>query len=404
MDANQWIRGPVGDGAASRVTMAGCRSVLAMVPTITAGHRLNDVLPLLEADHRVQTVFTVPQTTDSWHGVEDYVRGLGGLVMPWHQAIRHTFDLVLTASHREIDRVHGKVMILPHGAGNLMSRRLSRKAGGATMPTTGLDRELLTFRGRVIPSVIALTHESELEALRESCPEAVHTAVIAGDICLDRILAGLPLREHYRRALGISEDQKLITVSSTWSPESTFGHCFELYRKLRDELADERYRLAAVLHPNVWAVHGQWQVRTWLADCLRAGLLVIPPEQGWEATMVASDLVVGDRGSTTMYAAAIGKPVLLATFPDDNVWSGSLADALARGTARLDHNSMLAPQLEKLIGQPVETGSELAGLISSRPAAAAPILRSAMYRLLGLSEPARQVPVSPVALPRPLAP
>jgi hypothetical protein len=40
----------------------------------------------------------------------------------------------------------------------------------------------------------------------------------------------------------------------------------------------------------------------------------------------------------------------------------------------------------------------IAGSITSRPGAAAAILRRAMYRLLELAEPARAIPVSPVPL------
>ena len=42
---------------------------------------------------------------------------------------------------------------------------------------------------------------------------------------------------------------------------------------------------------------------------------------------------------------------------------------------------------------------ELAGMVTSCPGQSGAILRSTMYRLLDLSEPARQVPVSPVPLP-----
>ena len=43
--------------------------------------------------------------------------------------------------------------------------------------------------------------------------------------------------------------------------------------------------------------------------------------------------------------------------------------------------------------------TELAATITGRPGRAAAILRSTMYGLLGLSEPARAVPANPVPLP-----
>lgn len=394
--ANTWVRGPMGLGADSRVTRNGCRTVLVMVPTMTAGTRLLDLLPLLEADFRVQVVFTVPKEGDTWHGVEEFVRATGGVLVPWAQAIRHEWDLVLTASHRHIEQVRGPLLVLPHGAGAEMSRRYSRKAGGATRQTTGLDRELLTYRGRVIPAAVALTHDEELRTLRRVCPEALPAAVVTGDICLDRMVASKPFRSLYRQALGVAGDQKLITVSSTWSAASTFGRHPELYARLLDE-AGEDVRVAAILHPNVATVHGRWQVHSWLAAAKRKGLLIVPPEEGWRAVLIASDHVIGDHGSTTTYAAAIGRPVHLATFPDNDIRDHSIAATLARVAPRLDHGRPLLPQLTDA----ATDAGRVAAAVSGRPGLAAGLLRAAMYRLLELPEPSWPPPVSPVPLPRP---
>ena len=397
MDANRWIRGPVGIEADRRATRTGFHTVLVMVPTMAAGTRLMDLVPLLEADHRIQVVFTVPQTAESWSGVEEFVHDCGGVVYPWQQAVQHRWDLVLTASHRHIEQIHGRIMVLPHGAGSRKSRRFSSKAA-ATRPSTGLDRELLTYRGRLVPSALALTHDHELDALSRSCPEALPVAFVAGDLCLDRMLAGLPLRDVYRRALGVSADQTLVTVSSTWSTDSTFGRHLDLYERLVDELPAERFRVAAVIHPQVWAVHGPWQVQAWLRPAISKGLLVIPPHEGWRAAIVASDQVIGDHGSTTSYAAAIGRPVRLATFPHHNIRPGSLADALAAFTPRLHHNRPLVGQLH-LTADPGRV-SAFARLLSSTPGQAAQRFRAAMYALLDLTEPAWPARSSPVPLPQ----
>lgn len=397
MDASCWIRGPVGIDAERRTTRTGFHTVLVMVPTMTAGTRLMDLVPLLEGDHRVQVVFTVPRATESWSGVEEFVRDCGGVVYPWQQALQHRWDLVLTASHRHIEQVLGRIMVLPHGAGALMSRRFSKKAG-ADRPSTGLDRELLTYRGRVVPSALALTHDGELDALRRSCPEALPAAFLAGDLCLDRMLAGQPLREVYRRALGVPDSHTLVTVSSTWSADGVFGRHLDLYERLVEELPAARFRVAAVIHPQVWTVHGRRQVQAWLGRAIRGGLLVIPPQEGWRATMVASDQVIGDHGSTTSYAAAIGRPVHLATFPEHNIRPGSLADALAGFAPRLDHHRPLAGQLNRT-PDPGRVPA-FARLISAAPGQAAPRFRAAMYRLLGLPEPAWPARSSPVPLPQ----
>jgi hypothetical protein len=392
-----WVRGPIGHGAATHVTRTGFRTVLLMVPTMAAGARLLDLVPLLEADLRLQLAITVPHVGQAWHGVDEFVRGSGILAVPWQQAVQHEWDLVLTASHRQIDQVHGNVLVLPHGAGATRSRRFSRKAGGATRPTTGLDSELLTHRGRLIPSALALSHDTELGVLRQTCPEAESVAVVAGDICLDRMTASVPHRDQYRACLGVS-DRTLITVSSTWSTDSTFGVHPELYGRLLHELRqrDLKARVAAVIHPAVWAAHGQWQVRSWLAAARQEGLLVVPPDEGWRAVMVASDVVLGDHGSTTAYAAAIGRPVCLATVPP-LLRPGSIAATLASRAPLLDHGRPLLPQLRDA----AVCATEMAGMITNRAGHAAQELRNTMYRLLGIDVPSWPARLSPVPLPRP---
>ena len=388
----EWTKGPVGPGAASRVTRAGLLTVLVVVPHVVAGTRLLDVLPLLETDHRVQVVFTIPDWDGTWHGTEEFVHGLGGVVLPWRQAVAERFDLVLAASHRGVDQVRGPVLVMPHGVGAMKSRT-------RTWRSHGLAREALVRDGRVAAAAIVVSHDSELAVLRESCPEAVPAAVVGGDVCLDRMVASLPYREHYRRALGVGSDHTLITVSSTWTDQSVFGRFPEVYRRLLDE-GNDRHRVAAVLHPNIWAVHGTRQVRAWLADCLRDGLLLIPPEEGWRATMIACDVVLGDHGSTTQYAAAIGRRIALIPFADWLVRADSPAARLAGQAMVLDLDGPLLPQLAAAGGG----HQALAGSITSRPGIAAAVLRLTIYRLLGSSEPEREPSVEPVPLPRPLEP
>jgi hypothetical protein len=393
MLSDLWLRGPI--DADWCLTRTGCRSVLVMMPTMTSGARLLDLVPLLAGDHRVQLVFTVPETTHTWHGLHEFVRRDGRFVVPWHQALHHRFDLVLAASHVELERVRGPVLTVPHGATNLISRKYSRRSSDAR-PHVGLARETLVRNGVIVPTIIGLTHDDELAVLRTSCPEAVPRAVVAGDICYDRMAASAPLRASYRRALGVTEYQRLVMVSSTWTPESTFGRHPDLCRRLIDELPPS-HRIALVLHPRVWAAHGRGQIYSWLAAEIRDGLLLIPPEEGWRATAIASDVVLGDCGSTTQYSAAIGRPVVLAAYPDGAIRPGSLADTVAGRAPRLDPDRPLLPQVDAA----VPYGDHVRASLTSRPGRAAEILRRAMYRLLAIDEPPTppDLPALPPARP-----
>lgn len=406
MAGDLWLNGPVGLDAHSRVLHRGCRTVLVVVPFMVAGIRLMDVLALLESDHRVVVMFTVAPAPNGsiCHGAEEFVRMQGGLLLPWRQAVQCEFDLVLAASETAVAQLHGRVMLLPHGAGAVQSRLRARSAGPDAEPTHGLDRGSLVHRGRLVPAALALTHDDELSLLRKSCPEAVPVAVVAGDVCFDRLVASVPWRDSYRRALGVREDQKLVVVTSTWQPESALGSHPDLLDRLLLELPGARYRVAAVLHPNIWGVLGALQVRAWLADCLRAGLLLLPPQEGWRAALASADVVVGDHGSVTSYGAAIGAPVMLAPSACEGLLRpGSLADVVRAEAVRLRMDRPLARQFREVVhGHRLDQQRRIAGLITSVPGRAAGILRRTMYRLLDLPEPCRALTNAPAPLPIPL--
>jgi len=404
MMVEHWLNGPVGRGAEHRVLRHGCRSVLVVVPFVVAGTRLLDVLPLVEADHRISTVFTVAPAADGAvdHGVDEFLRARGCLVLPWSQAQQCEFDLVLGASPHGLAQLSGKTLLFPHGAGAVRPFLRSRPAGAQAAPTHALDRESLLCRGRLVPDVLALPRDADLAVLRESCPEALPVATVAGDICLDRIAASMRFRAQYRRAFGLAAGQSLVAVTSTWQPESTLGREPELLDRLVRALPPDRYRVAAIVHPNTWSVHGDWQVRAWLADCLRRGLLLVPPADGWRAALIAADLVVGDYGSVTRYGAAIGVPVMVAAIPEDGMRPDGGIELLRRHAPRLRLDRPLPEQISVATARDRAWQRDFAELVTSRPGQAGTILRRAMYRLLGLAEPARAVPCSPVPLPAPV--
>lgn len=279
-----------------------------------------------------------------------------------------------------------------------------RSVGPDAAPAHCLDQHVLVRRGQLLPAALVLSSESELQDLERSCPQALPVAAVAGDICFDRLTASLPYREQYRAALGMRAGEQLVTVTSTWRRESAFGQYADLFDRLLTGLPREQYRVAAILHPNIWTVHGAWQVRAWLVDSIRAGLMIIPPEEGWRAAVVAADWVIGDHGSVTQYAAgATDVPVLLAAFPDHDIRPGSLADIVARSAPRLRLDRPLSPQLSAAAGtRDPQRQVPVRELITARPGQAGAILRQTMYRLMDLPEPDRPVPVAPVPLPQPI--
>ncbi|MFJ6674556.1 hypothetical protein ACIQMJ_25940 [Actinosynnema sp. NPDC091369] len=392
MTRPEWPRVPIGLDAPQWVSRTGCRSVLAVVHTVTSGQRLLEVVELVEADPRVQVVFS--RAPDVFgNGVADFLRSTGGIEVPWEQATRERFDLAITAAYGRLHELHAPLMVMPHGAGY----GKSFDTGGEPV-VYGLDAQRLTHDGRVLPNALVLAHDDEREVLRRQCPSAQDVAVVAGDLCYDRLVASLPHRERYRAALGVRPDQPTVVVSSTWGPDSLFARFEDVVPPLLRELVPQGFRVIALIHPAVWSAHGSRQVDAWLADCRDAGLVVIGPHVDWRAVLIASDHVVADHGSVGVYAAAVGRPVVLVDGPKGvAIAAGSAQDLLRRSAPRLDLGAPIRPQLER--SNPDLTGA-VRERLTSRAGSAAGELRRTAYRLLDLPEPLRHRAVPPVPTPQ----
>ncbi len=362
------IDGPFGVNETRWGTGDNSRTVLVVVHSVTAGTRLTDVTPLLESDLRIQVVFTSSPSSFP-AGTGEFLRRLGAVVVPWQQAIRERFDLAVAASYGRLEQLHAPALTLSHGVGyGKYPDRWKGYGPAASRTAWGLERQQLVYHGRVIPAAIALAHGDGVSQLKRSCPEAVPAAFVAGDPCYDRLTASLPFRDGYRRALGVKDGQKLVVVSSTWGPGSLLGRYRSLVPRLLAELPRDEYRVVAILHPNIWHWHGHWQVQAWYADAMRNGLGLVPPEEGWRAALAAADVVVGDHGSVTCYAASIGVPVLLAAFPKDGVDPDSPVTALGRIAPRMHPDRPLLPQLtDTAAAYSAEHYAELAGKVTSVP-------------------------------------
>lgn len=378
------------------MTRRDCRRVLVPLPHPQAAARALDVLPLLEADFRVQVIFTTPQTGFQWSGMAEYTRALGGLWMPWHDVVEDRFDLVLAACDWGIRELQGPLLLMAHGAGGLPSRR----SPWADCGIHDLHPAALSYREATRPAAVLLAHHREVAFLARSCPPVLSNAVVTGDPCFDRMLVSRPFRDAYRDALGVTANQKLVVVSTTWSPFSLFGSDPDVFKRLRAELPREEYRVIAVVHPFVWLGHSRRQLLAWLADAREAGLAIVPPEEGWRAALVAADLLVGDHGSVTQYGAALGVPVLMNTASLADVQPDSTAAILATLTAPLRIDRPLRHQvIHALASHSPRRYSRITDLISSYPGRSAPRIRPILYQLMNLTQPTHGVPVSAVPLP-----
>jgi hypothetical protein len=394
-------------------TVGYTHTVLFIVNTVASANRMLDLIPLFEGDLRVQLVFTTPPQSTATDGVAEAFAELGVLAMPWERVLERESDLAITANHSGgLHRVRAPLVVVSHGVGyskrsaqspepraqspepraQSPEPRAQSPEPRAQSPVYGLSPEWLLYQGKLVASALVLSHREQLDRLAAAVPEAVGAAVVAGDPCFDRIVASEDRRLRYRRALGCDQDTTLIVFSSTWRSDSAFGSWPTFLRQLLAELPPDHYRVAAVLHPHIWHGHSPLQIRSWLADCVRAGLILIPPLEGWRAALIAADLVVGDHGAVTCYAAALGKPVALVAFDRDEVAEGSPVELLGDLATQLDDSEPLLAQLEEARTK----WSDVRELVSSYPGEAAERHRALFYQRMKLAEPDTDVVEAPL--------
>lgn len=388
----------IGIKTANWATVAVRRRVLVIAHNVTTVTRLLEVLPAFENDFRVQVVFTCAEDPFR-HGLRELLDTLGMAVIPWGEAKRYEFDLVVTASHHGgIGDVTGPKVILSHGIGYTKYSPVNRESGNRQI--FGLSPQWLLYDGEPIAEAYVLSHTAQLDLLTETVPAAAEKAVVAGDPCYDRILAGLPYRDRYREALG-SGDRKVVLTSSTWWSNALLGSWPDFLRTLLAALPLDEFQVLAVVHPNVRHGHSPWQLNTWLADCVRSGLVLLSEVDDWQAGLAAADLIVGDHGSVTGYGAALGKPTALAAFGDDDVAPGTAISVLGETAPRLDRRRPLLDQVRRVLDEyRPDDFAGVAELVTSVPGESLQRLRGVFYRLLGLSEPANEIPLGPAPAPR----
>ncbi|QVQ53830.1 translation initiation factor IF-2 [Spiractinospora alimapuensis] len=379
--------------------------VLAVARSVPAASRLLDVIPLLDSE-TTKVSYTIPPGSVSERGVERVLREAGvDHITPWAEARRARYGLAMAASPKGgLHRLRARrLLLMPHGAGH---NRLVNKRPGDLVVASGLSPRQLTrwglFGRRIIPSALALPHSEQWRRLHAEDPDLAARVTIVGDPCYDRIQAHQGRRERYRSLLGVGPEQRLVVLSSTWNKESLLGDQREIIRELIATLPTDDYQFALIAHPNVWATEGADQVHRWFTDEKASGMRIVPPEEGWRAALIAADLVVGDHGSVTYYASAIGRPVLLAAFDGDELDSASPLLTYRDMVPSLDPAEPLPPQVLQALKQAPPDATRL---LIEHPGSSAERLRDVIYTLLETSPPDdsyfAELPDPPAFAPRP---
>lgn len=379
--ASRYARANTGPEAHRWQTFPDAPVVLALARTFTSAVRVLEALAVFRGDTRVRVLFAFDGTSAFNAGTERLLEEARAGTIPWADRLAVDPSLVVTATENaDMASFDCPVVVLPHGIG---FQKYVPDHRTQEVRLSGVPRPEFHDADNIH---LVLSHPAQREQLRAaSIPLAEHAQVI-GDPAHDRLVSGFRLRDHYRSQLGVGPDQRLVVATSTWGPGGLLGSRPRLPGALLGALPHDGYRVAAVVHPNVWFAHSPWQVTHMLADALDAGLLLMPSEAGWGAALVAADCVIGDHGSVTLYGAALDHPMMLGALGEESV-PGTAVSELVR-TAPWLATEELRAQVERAIDTHVPGQHRgAADLAFAHKGRGGHRLTRLLYRLLDLSPP-----------------
>lgn len=393
-------------GPVAPVTLRTERTVGVVLESHQAGDRLSEFVPsLLETDPRIQTVYVLAGGSRFSPSAVDYARQFDGLVIPWDEGITYEFSLGIAANNghnSHLERLRAPTVVMPHGMG--LSSVVRPGAGyGPPLrkpPVVEAVYSTLVRYGRVTPAAIAVAHEWQARTVAEAVPEAAQITHVVGDPAYDRALAALPDRERFRQAVGVGPEERLIVLSSTWGPDSLLGRDLRLVDRLMADLP-RGYAAVLLVHPGAWSAHSPRQLRAWLSSARSRGLRILEPQSPWLGLLVAADAVIGDHGTTSYMAAALGAPLLMAGGGLRNVAPGSQSQALMERAHWYREGGSVLHQVEAAVSRHDASRTETyAGLLTSVPGESAVRLRRLLYGLMDLPEPDAAPRLAPLSRPR----
>ncbi|MEW2166041.1 translation initiation factor 2 [Streptomyces sp. NPDC007084] len=355
------------------------------------------MLPVFAGDERVTRSFALVPGSDFGIEALSSVERAGAHTVPWSEACSRSYDLILTASPKgDIGSLSGPRVLLPHGAG--FGKSVPGE-GTDSVTASGLDPAYLLSGGRPLASLHALAHPSQVARLAATSTRAAAPATVVGDPTLERILASRSLRDRYRAALDTGA-RTLVALTSTWGPESLLRRRPRLAADLLAALPYDSYQVALIVHPNEHSRIGEFDLYERLAPALDAGLVVAGPYEDWAAVLVAADAVLTDHGSTALYAAALGRPVVGVCEGGAELIPGTPVAQLLEHGPRLREPTPGALR-EALAAHHPATVRTLARSAFAEQGRALDLLRDALYRLMGLPRPSAPVTARVLPPPRP---
>ncbi|WP_439660745.1 hypothetical protein ACSHWB_04055 [Lentzea sp. HUAS TT2] len=399
MDHDPPDLGPAAHDALDWETCPSELIIYCFTRTLVSAIQLYQELRVFEGDPEVKLVWVICPGSRFKREIDDWLRTKEIKPIPYNTAAAGRRDLILTTSEwiDPLPFAPTPILVLLHGVG---FHKFVKDRDTGEYRLSGLARPEGLITGQTTQTV---THPDQVRQLAEACEHTVGRTAFVGDSNFDLLCASRGERATYRKALGVTDDQRLITLSSTWGRSSLFGRRSKLIDLLLAQLPCERYRLAIFLHPAVWSFEGTSEILRRLKPHIESGrLMVIPTAAGWHATVLASDLVIGDFGSTSLYSAMMDIPLLLATF-SKNVVPGTVMADLGNGMASpivlgLDLREQIEAEIER---HDHSRAAHLVERLITHPGRSAELLRDLCFRTARKKVQPREFEVCSAPAPEP---
>ncbi|MBM7775061.1 hypothetical protein JOD54_005265 [Actinokineospora baliensis] len=345
-----------------------------------------DVLRAVDGDPRLEFSWTINEGSTFAGGLRERLLRLEVRLIEWREARAMTFDLIVAAHTDEVlGELSGPLATMAHGCG--YNRRVLWRTMDPDAPVGLSARELLRD-GEVVAAAIGLSCEAQGEQLFRANPLAAPRAFQMGDPTWDRMVANGDMRDRFRRELRVGPRQRLVGISSTWGPDSTLGVDRVLVNRVLAALPRDEYRVVLILHPNVWAHHSGFGVLGMLGDAVEAGLVVVRPTTDWPAPLIAVDAFIGDHGSVSVYAAALGRPFLFAGRGDDDLVKGSTTVEFVRAAGKFSPGRDPREQVVEIMRTYAGSGvAEVARNAMGNQGRSLRLLQEKFYDLMALDRP-----------------
>jgi hypothetical protein len=342
------------------------------------------ILEILSDDDRLDFRVLLPRKEERPGAIAHIQRKL--LVEKVHLWLAYVmkWDLIIAVNHAMINLVDCRLcptIYISHGI-ETGKRVLNDE------PYT-FGRTALSHSGRVRYSRLCTSsYSNQARGLKQN-PILRGTVAVTGILRFDKVLTLRDHRETIRQTLGFQENETVVQVVSTHGEHCLFRTMGDAILKQALELQGE-FRFIFVLHPNEHRNRTDGK-RNWgqylQEQCQKHGIIFLAPDEAFEPSLVACDVMLTDHTSLALYGAMLRKPLVFVPIPEDALERDGLIWRLMEMSLviKQDSSDLRDCLLKAMHRPPSDMLADLCKEINSYPGEARDRVQKEIYDLLGIT-------------------